>query len=121
MDVLLSHATSHGSRCVLHQGQTCKYGLLVIEILAFSRLILPCSFSFTLHFQLMNTSVAHLDEVLPLALRQRAENAVPEAANAAWVDQVVKEVLPAVGWAGMTSQRQIPITVKQVKHADAST
>lgn len=30
-------------------------------------------------------------EVLPLALRQRAENAVPEAANAAWVDQVVKE------------------------------
>ena len=41
----------------------------------------------------MNTS-AHLDEVLPLALRQRAENAVPEAANAAWVDQVVKEVLP---------------------------
>lgn len=63
----------------------------------------------------MNTSVAHLDEVLPLALRQRAENAVPEAANAAWVDQVVKEVLPAVGgWDRMASQRQIPIPVKQV-------
>lgn len=30
-------------------------------------------------------------EVLPLALRQRPENAVPEAANAAWVDEVVKE------------------------------
>eukprot|EP00913_Durusdinium_trenchii_P010058 g9438.t1 len=31
------------------------------------------------------------DQVLPLALRQKAENAVPEAANAAWVDEVVKE------------------------------
>lgn len=30
-------------------------------------------------------------EVLPLALRQRPENAVPEAANAAWVDEIVKE------------------------------
>eukprot|EP00435_Cladocopium_sp_Y103_P022889 s2074_g5.t1 len=30
-------------------------------------------------------------EVIPLALRQRPENAVPEAANAAWVDEVVKE------------------------------
>lgn len=48
----------------------------------------------------MHTSVAHLDEVLPLALRQRAENAVPEAANAAWVDQVVKEV-PMLRWGGI--------------------
>jgi hypothetical protein len=35
--------------------------------------------------------VPPIREVLPLALRQRPENAVPEAANAAWVDEVVKE------------------------------
>ncbi|CAE7723542.1 unnamed protein product, partial [Symbiodinium pilosum] len=31
------------------------------------------------------------DKVVPLALKQKAETAVPEAANAAWVDAIVAE------------------------------